>query len=83
MSVSVILFLILGLVLLVAGADLLVRGASRLALRFGISPLVIGLTVVAFGISNVRSNYRGRGLKYPHAHTRRFLRFIQQQGERP
>lgn len=37
--------------MLVAGADLLVRGASRLALRFGISPLVIGLTVVAFGTS--------------------------------
>lgn len=34
------------------GADILVRGASRLALRFGISPLVIGLTVVAFGTSS-------------------------------
>lgn len=41
----------LGLVLLVAGADLLVRGASRLSLSFGISPLVVGLTVVAFGTS--------------------------------
>lgn len=51
MSASVIIFLVLGLVLLVAGADLLVRGASRLALRFGISPLVVGLTVVAFGTS--------------------------------
>ncbi len=40
-----------GLVLLVAGADLLVRGASRLAISFGISPLVVGLTVVAFGTS--------------------------------
>ena len=40
-----------GLVLLVAGADMLVRGASRLALSFGISPLVVGLTVVAFGTS--------------------------------
>ena len=38
--------------MLVAGAELLVRGASRLALRFGISPLVIGLTVVAFGTSS-------------------------------
>jgi cation:H+ antiporter len=45
------LLLIAGLVVLVIGADLLVRGASRLALRFGISPLVIGLTVVAFGTS--------------------------------
>ncbi|MBE5314619.1 MAG: calcium/sodium antiporter [Xanthomonadales bacterium] len=40
-----------GLVLLVLGADLLVRGASRLSLSFGISPLVVGLTVVAFGTS--------------------------------
>lgn len=40
-----------GLVALVAGAELLVRGASRLALSFGISPLVVGLTVVAFGTS--------------------------------
>ena len=41
-----------GLVALVAGAELLVRGASHLAARFGISPLVIGLTVVAFGTSS-------------------------------
>jgi cation:H+ antiporter len=40
-----------GLLALVAGANLLVRGASRLALAFGISPLVVGLTVVAFGTS--------------------------------
>jgi cation:H+ antiporter len=42
---------ILGLAVLVAGAELLVRGASKLALAFGISPLVVGLTVVAFGTS--------------------------------
>lgn len=41
----------LGLVALVLGAELLVRGASKLALSFGISPLVVGLTVVAFGTS--------------------------------
>ncbi len=46
-----LLWLALGLVLLVFGADWLVRGASRLALSFGISPLVIGLTIVAFGTS--------------------------------
>lgn len=40
-----------GLVLLILGADVLVRGASRLALSFGISPLVVGLTVVALGTS--------------------------------
>jgi cation:H+ antiporter len=42
---------LLGLGALVLGAELLVRGASRLALAFGISPLVVGLTVVAFGTS--------------------------------
>ncbi|MBL8412935.1 MAG: calcium/sodium antiporter [Propionivibrio sp.] len=46
-----LLFFILGLLALVAGAELLVRGASKLALSFGISPLVVGLTVVAFGTS--------------------------------
>ena len=44
-------FLALGLVALVAGASLLVRGAAKLAISFGISPLVVGLTVVAFGTS--------------------------------
>ena len=34
----------LGLVALIAGAEFLVRGASKLALSFGISPLVVGLT---------------------------------------
>ncbi len=47
---TIILF-ILGLLFLVAGAEALVRGASSLAGRVGISPLVIGLTVVAFGTS--------------------------------
>lgn len=46
------MLLIAGLAVLVTGAELLVRGASRLALRFGISPLVVGLTVVAFGTSS-------------------------------
>ncbi len=40
-----------GLVLLVAGGESLVRGASALAALLRISPLVIGLTVVAFGTS--------------------------------
>ncbi|MGD9857104.1 MAG: calcium/sodium antiporter [Planctomycetaceae bacterium] len=43
--------LIGGLVFLTAGAELLVRGASALAAAFRISPLVIGLTVVAYGTS--------------------------------
>ncbi|WP_420208207.1 calcium/sodium antiporter [Candidatus Electronema sp. JC] len=48
----VILMFILGLAFLIIGAEVLVRGASRLAALFGISPLVIGLTVVAFGTSS-------------------------------
>jgi len=46
-----LVFLVLGLIALVAGASLLVRGAAKLAISFGISPLVVGLTVVAFGTS--------------------------------
>lgn len=41
----------LGLVLLFAGGEALVRGSARLARQAGVSPLVIGLTVVAFGTS--------------------------------
>ena len=40
-----------GLALLVAGGDLLVKGAVGLSLRLGMTPLVVGLTVVAFGTS--------------------------------
>ncbi len=46
-----LLLLALGLVILTAGAEALVRGASGIATRLGIAPLVIGLTVVAFGTS--------------------------------
>jgi cation:H+ antiporter len=42
---------VLGLVVLVIGADVMVRGASRLAVSFGVSPLVVSLTVVACGTS--------------------------------
>ena len=45
------LFLVVGLVLLVKGADWLVDGASQLAKRLGVTDLVIGLTIVAFGTS--------------------------------
>jgi cation:H+ antiporter len=44
--------LIAGLVFLVAGAEVLVKGASKIAGTFGISPLVIGLTIVAIGTSS-------------------------------
>lgn len=43
--------LVAGLVLLILGGELLVRGAARLAIAAGISPLVVGLTVVAFSTS--------------------------------
>ena len=46
-----VVFIIVGFVALVKGADWLVDGASAIAKRFGISDLVIGLTVVAFGTS--------------------------------
>jgi cation:H+ antiporter len=51
MTIETTAMLLGGFVLLVLGAELLVRGASRLAGALGISPLVIGLTVVACGTS--------------------------------
>jgi len=48
---AAILFLILGLFLLVFAADYLVKGAASIATVLGISPLVVGLTVVSFGTS--------------------------------
>jgi cation:H+ antiporter len=47
-----ILLFITGLIFLIVGAEAMVRGASRLAAVLGISPLIIGLTVVAFGTSS-------------------------------
>ncbi len=46
-----IVFLIIGLVLILGGANALTDGASAIAKRFGLSDLVVGLTVVAFGTS--------------------------------
>ncbi len=43
--------LIVGLAVLYFGAESMVKGASQLALALGISPLIVGLTVVAFGTS--------------------------------
>jgi len=45
------LLLIAGLAVLVVGGEVLVRGAGGLARSFGISPLVVGLTVVSFATS--------------------------------
>lgn len=46
-----ILWLLLGLVLILGGANALTDGASAIARRWGVSDLVVGLTVVAFGTS--------------------------------
>lgn len=60
-----IFLLILGLAILILGAESLVRGSASLAKKMGISPIVIGLTVVAFGTSapelivNIYSALRG------------------------
>jgi cation:H+ antiporter len=43
--------LILGLSLLIGGGFLLVKGASGIAARFNVSPIIVGLTIIAFGTS--------------------------------
>ena len=45
------LVLIGGLILLIAGAATLIKGASSLARRIGVKPIIVGLTIVAFGTS--------------------------------
>jgi len=60
-------FVVVGLVLLGAGAEGLVRGAGAVALRFGVAPLVVGLTIVAFGtgspefVLSVQASATGNG----------------------
>jgi cation:H+ antiporter len=44
--------IICGLALLIAGGALLVRGASEIATGLGVSPMVVGLTIVGFGTSS-------------------------------
>jgi cation:H+ antiporter len=48
---ALILFCLIGFVLLYFGAEWLVKGSSSLARSLGVTPIVIGLTVVAFGTS--------------------------------
>ena len=48
---TTIVLLIIGLIVLIVGGDYLVRGSSSIALRLNLSPLVVGLTIVAFGTS--------------------------------
>ena len=49
--VTTFVLLIIGLIILIVGGDYLVRGSSSIALRLHLSPLVVGLTIVAFGTS--------------------------------
>lgn len=51
MTIGAIAALVFGLVLLVGGGEVLVRGASSIAEAAGLSPLVVGLTVVSFATS--------------------------------
>ena len=51
MTVLTIGSLVIGLVGLVGGAELLVKGAASIASKLGIAPVIVGLTVVAFGTS--------------------------------
>lgn len=66
-TIQIIALLIGGLVLLYFGAEGLVKGGAGLALRCGITPLVVGLTVVAFGTSapelvvSTKATYLGQG----------------------
>lgn len=50
-GLEIVLFIVGGLVMLFVGAEGLIRGSSNLAIKIGITPLVVGLTVVAFGTS--------------------------------
>ncbi|EGU34672.1 Ca2+/Na+ antiporter [Vibrio sp. N418] len=49
--IEAVAFLIIGLIFLVWSADKLVYGSAALARNFGISPLVIGMTILAMGSS--------------------------------
>lgn len=64
---TTILTILGGLTLLILGGDLLVRGAVGVAQRLGMSPLLIGLTLVGFGtsmpelVTSVEAAMRGPG----------------------
>lgn len=67
MTISIALFII-GLIIIFYGAEFLVSGASALARNLGMSPMVIGLTIVAFGTStpeifvSVVSSLKGKSM---------------------
>ena len=52
MDLGTLLLFVAGFGLLIGGAEMLVRGASRLACTLGVSPLIVGLTIVALGTSS-------------------------------
>jgi cation:H+ antiporter len=58
---------LLGLAVLIAGAELLTRGGAAIAARFGVPPILIGLTIVALGTSapelavGIESGLQGNG----------------------
>jgi cation:H+ antiporter len=65
-TLMTVAMLVVGLAILTLGAEFLIRGASRLASVLGVSPLVIGLTIVAYGTStpelvvSVQSGLKGQ-----------------------
>lgn len=66
MDIITLVLFVLGFVFLVLGADTLVKGASEFATSMGISPLMVGLTILAFGTSapelavSVQAAYAGQ-----------------------
>jgi cation:H+ antiporter len=52
MDTTILILFVLGFAGLILGGEMLVRGASRLTAATGIPPLIVGLTVVAFGTSS-------------------------------
>ena len=68
MDTTVLVLFVIGFVLLTFGADLLVQGASNLAEKLGISRLVVGLTIVAFGTSapELAVNLQSAWIDQPH-----------------
>ena len=67
MNLTTLVLLLAGLVLLVVGAEFLVKGASRIAAILRIPPLIVGLTIVAYGTSapemfvSIISAFSGQG----------------------
>jgi cation:H+ antiporter len=67
MNVEVLSLMLGGVVLLYLGAEWLVRGGAGLARRLGVSPLIVGLTVVAYGTSapevivGIQAGWAGHG----------------------